>query len=251
MDEVAKTIEDVLEQRNWSGQAALSLVGRVQSLETVHFGRCGAAQLWTLRKFGASKGHMHRIPDNVEEALRWIKDYLPRARPRTIDALAKEPPIVVFTDGACETDGVTVGAVMFDGWEKARYIEHKMDEQVAESWRRGASKQVIGQAEIFPVLMATTSWRPLLENRYVIWFIDQDAARQALVKKYSPSEPSAKIIGDIAMQHATMGCYSWFARVPTDSNIADEASRFKFNEAVKWIPHTVRDRPCIPEGYGF
>ena len=61
-------------------------------------------------------------------------------------------------------------------------------------------------------------------------------------EKYSPSRASAIIIRDIALLHARRKCLSWFAWVPTGSNIGDEASRYKFGEAVRIVPHLVRDK---------
>ena len=62
----------------------------------------------------------------------------------------------------------------------------------------------------------------------MIYFLDQDAARQALVKAYSPSAPRVQIISDVFVEISAVDLSPWFSRVPTASNPADPASRMDF-----------------------
>ena len=77
-----------------------------------------------------------------------------------------------------------------------------------------------------------------LRGTHAAFFIDNDAARLGCVKGYSPSLPSAKLIGKVWLKMAELSVSPWFARVPTQSNIADAPSRgkipgmFKVDEAV-------------------
>ena len=85
--------------------------------------------------------------------------------------------------------------------------------------------QIIGQAELLPVLVAKIIWRRYLKNRRVIYFIDNDSARLALVRGYSPVLTSLTIIMRCAHQDSLSRSSSWYARVPTKSNIGDGPSR--------------------------
>ena len=49
-------------------------------------------------------------------------------------------------------------------------------------WKRSGRKQVISQAEIFPVLFAKETWKQVIENRSILYFLDNDSARMALVR---------------------------------------------------------------------
>ena len=67
-----------------------------------------------------------------------------------------------------------------------------------EAARKLATKsdqtQVIGQAELLPILVAKTIWEEHIENRKVIYFVDNDSARLAMIKGYSPVITSLRII---------------------------------------------------------
>ena len=55
-----------------------------------------------------------------------------------------------------------------------------------EVWTASGSKQVIGQAEIFPVLLARKFLQGRCQHRRILVFVDNDSARQALSKGRSP-----------------------------------------------------------------
>ena len=81
-------------------------------------------------------------------------------------------------------------------------------EQVDEWKTKAWQKQVIGQAELFPVLVAKLTWSKLLSGKRVMYFIDNEAARLGLVKAYSPVLPSLNII---------MACLKWSYENQSDS----------------------------------
>ena len=94
------------------------------------------------------------------------------------------------------------------------------------------SWQVIGKAELFPIFKARVILREELVQRDVICFIDNDSARQSMVKGYSPILPSCKLLGRTAWAEIALESRSWYARVPTMSNIGDTASRLDIDEIV-------------------
>ena len=63
------------------------------------------------------------------------------------------------------------------------------------------------------------------EGRPVLCFIDNDAARYALIKGSSPTPDSAWLSAMYWEKETDVGSYSWFERVPSPSNIADAPSR--------------------------
>ena len=55
--------------------------------------------------------------------------------------------------------------------------------QVADAWKTFPTQaQVIGQAEIVPLLLAKLTFKSYLDNAQMIAFVDNDSARQALIK---------------------------------------------------------------------
>jgi hypothetical protein len=118
---------------------------------------------------------------------------------------------------------------MIDGPWDVEAFGTEVPRRFREAWLQGSSTQVIGQAELFPVFVSMVTWAEKLRKRHVLVFLDQDAARQALVKAYSPSRPSAEIISAVFQEVEALEIYPWFSRVPTLSNAADAASRLDFS----------------------
>ena len=88
---------------------------------------------------------------------------------------------------------------------------------------------MIGQAELFPVLVAKRTWAKDLCGRRVIYFIDNEAACPGLVKAYSLVLPSLGIIMDCLTWDYANNSDSWYARVPSESNVSDGPSRLDFH----------------------
>ena len=106
-------------------------------------------------------------------------------------------------------------------------------------WRAGRSWQVVAQAELAPVFLAAVVWAERLRGKHLIVWIDQNAARQGLVKGYSPSEMSAELIDHALEALAQLGVYVWFTRVPTEANIADFPSRLQWALLEQVVPGTL------------
>ena len=92
-----------------------------------------------------------------------------------------------------------------------------------------SQKQVIGQAELLPVLIAKMAWREELVGRPVLTFIDNDSARFSLVAGNSPSVASSRIIAASSALDARLAIYPWISRVRSESNPADGPSRGDFD----------------------
>ena len=123
----------------------------------------------------------------------------------------------------------SIGAVLLDPVSGiAQYFGAELGPEAVEASSRAAGQtQVIGQAELYPVLTAKHTWRKILTDRSVLFFIDNDAARAGLLKGYSPSLPSLKIIVASCFSDYKLGCKIWYARVPSGANVADSPSRLK------------------------
>ena len=102
-------------------------------------------------------------------------------------------------------------------------------------WSRDQKKQLIGQAEILPTLLAKLTWPKKFENRSNLTFIDNDSARFSLVRGYSPVLDSASMVNENRLLDAQVATMSWYARVSTFSNIADGPSRLDFSEVRAFI----------------
>ncbi len=222
---------EVLDPRGVRRAALASLHGKVRYCRAQVFPRAGAGHLGTLVRFMYARGGRLKRAPELEAACRWWPAFIAESRAREVDALDNVKPVVVFTDGACEYDGepiVSAGGVLVVHGRPVSMFGLRLPEEVRRRWAHRRDQQVIGQAELFPVLVAMRVWGPWLKDRKVLYFIDNDAARHALVKGYSPVKASAATIHLVGLQELRLNTHSWFSRVPSASNIADAPSRLDF-----------------------
>jgi hypothetical protein len=160
-----------------------------------------------------------------------------------------EPPVVVFVDGACdELEGASVGGVLIDR-NKFECFGATLPPHLVSQWKSKEGQwQVIGQAEIFPLLVSRLTWRDALRGRRVLYFIDNDSARQAAIRSYSPVASSLKILMQIVEFDFEMSSLPWYTRVPTEVNISDEPSRMKYSGFVRDMGAKIVS-PKFPEGW--
>ena len=164
--------------------------------------------------------------------VRFATQTLAEALPRSVKAWHDEWPIVIFTDGACEEEAklVTHGAVLCDYVTNSfMFFGDHVPAEYLEEWKKSGKKQVICQAELFPIWISKITWKHLLLGRQVLWFCDNEAARAAMVKMYSPLLDSMLLIRNCAYEDVAAQSTNWYARVPSKSNISDAASRLDFS----------------------
>ena len=169
----------------------------------------------------------------VKQAIAYAVATLSAAPPRRVQPWSTDMPIVVFTDGACEDElaSVTHGAVVYiPGRRKRLVFGDAVPRQFVDFWARNGKKQVICQAELFPINVVKNTFADLLAGRSVSWFCDNEAARSALVKSYSPILHNFNLLMQSAELDLRLGLTNWYSRVPSSSNIADAASRLKWDE---------------------
>ena len=233
VESIIELANKILDKGNMNFKEALSLKGKLQFAEGQLFYRVTAAICRLLSRW-ASTGGWRPLTEEMRAGLKMIEPALSSAGPRMVQSISEERPIVIFTDGACEPQGTTVGGVLIVPGLQIQAFGGKLTKVAAESLAaKEGQRQVIGQAELLPLLVAKTIWREFLSNRKVIYFMDNDGSRQAVIKGYSPVITSLRIILKCAHSDAVSRSTPWYARVPTKSNIGDEPSRMRKSELIK------------------
>ena len=110
---------------------------------------------------------------------------------------------------------------------KPEFFGQEIRDKKVQDWLKAGSKHPVYQAELLPVVAAICTWRAVLRDRELLRFIDNEAARHALVKGYSPILSAAKLLGEAWLAIAEVGTAVWVARVPSGSNPADAPSRLQ------------------------
>ena len=207
---------------------ALSLKGKFDFAQGQTFGRVLAPTARVLSKWVGKRGSF-RPDDEMILALQHARNHFTCSGPRVLHPQCADAPVLVFTDGACE-EVTSVGGVLVDG-DVRECFGAVVPQKLIDDWKSSAEQvQVIGQAELFPVLVAKLTWASRLRGRRCIFFLDNESARLALVKAYSPVLASLRIVVDIVMWDYSNRLDSWYARVPTCANISDCVSRMSTKE---------------------
>eukprot|EP00435_Cladocopium_sp_Y103_P059649 s2238_g21.t1 len=93
------------------------------------------------------------------------------------------------------------------------------------------------QLESFAVLVAFHLWGSELKRRHVVVFLDNEGCRYLILKGYANNANLQDIVHGIARLELQWCMLPWYARVPTECNLADYPSREKAHEM---LPETLR-----------
>jgi hypothetical protein len=126
----------------------------------------------------------------------------------------------------------SIGALVVDTATGVRKIfDGKVPQKILDLWRSTVGLQLITQIDLWPVLACMFVASSTCSNRRVVFYIDNDAARESLIKAFSPSLASMSIITAFYVEVENLHIIPWFARVPSTSNPADLPSRNQSEEA--------------------
>ena len=250
ISDLTHTLDDIISSGKCPAPLMAEVKGKAQFAAAQTAGRLAAGPLhiMSLHHFHTKSGHMNQA---TISAIKRLREILSCSPPRTLHFSGEVRPILVFTDGACEgvlRQIVTIGAVIIDTAKKLSEMwgGHVCPELVRQ-WQDEGKTQVIGQAELLPTAMVRLSNNEMFRHRRVIFFIDNDSARQALIKGWSPSVSSSHIVQLMVDAEVGSQTWTWYSRVPTKSNPADDPSRLVFvsgpdNRYARTIP-----MPDIPK----
>ena len=120
------------------------------------------------------------------------------AAPRKLDRRSSVRPVLIFTDGACE-DVTTIGGYALFLCGASDMFGAVIPSSLAAQWKsRTQQSQIIGQAELYRLLVARLTWASRLKGQRVMFFVDNESARLAAIKAYSPVLASTKILAEMS-----------------------------------------------------
>ncbi len=236
VESVGEQIDDILAAGFVRPAVAAQLAGRLQFASGQTMGRAGASMLWHLRRAASATGARVALDEAARVTLAWWSEAMRSARPREVAMDDAGPPVLIFTDGFCDPEHdppvAGFGALLYDPLDDVTecfgaYLPPTMARDLVEEV---GGRQLVGQAELIPAIAAREAWGSRLKKRRVINFVDNDAARHGLVRGYSPSSASCWLLGEFWRRELILEASSWFARVASESNVADGPSRLRFDE---------------------
>ena len=192
---------------------------------------------------------MSFVDFELERVLRFCIVLLTKAKPRRISIDEDIRCNIIMTDAAVDEDGNlkgSIGGVLFSHrLSQPEYFSAEIPDDVMKLWSSRGSLNVIGQAEILPVTVAKAIWQSELKGARNLFFIDNESARECLIRCFSPNEFSRQLILRSVAYDAEIGGLNWYSRVPTRANWSDGPSRLKSEEFVKAFGAKKREVPKL------
>ena len=230
-EEMHKAIMNVIDTSEVSGKMLEKIRGRILFQRSLCYGRFGGVALrqLTIACTAAASASSRTVPLHLLPDLRAALHALAHAissTPARLIRVALHLPIILFTDGSYEVDeGMRVGGVLFDRIHgKMEYFGARLSAE-AEQTLLQSSKNPITAVELAAALLAVLLWQSVLSGQAFIAFVDNDAAKHAVVRGYSSVADVAVLaahIADAEINHQTLG---YWERVASPSNLADPPSR--------------------------
>ena len=225
--ELDSQISDAISAGKLSSAASASLKGRLGFAEGQLFGRSTRKLVNELGKHSLATPKNGKLSFDTLFALKFVKEKILNAPPRIVDVNSKSV-LYVFTDAAFESEGKSggLGAVLLSSsGEVVHWAGQMLNAEFIARIMVEDQKQVIGELETLAVLAAIHLWESYLTAKHVVFFIDNEASRFCILKGYSKNDVISKMVHSLASHEERVGCFTWFARVPSEANIADAPSR--------------------------
>ena len=90
---------------------------------------------------------------------------------------------LIFTDASFNPDsrmGGVAGVLFPKEKDCLLFFSDFIPKELVELWISSGSKQIIGQAEMIPAVLAKSVWKEMLKEGRNIFFIDKERARECL-----------------------------------------------------------------------
>ena len=233
--ELLSQIEVHLEQNCLKPKDAERLRGRLQWYDTFLFGRIANYSMSVISKRAISCSMGGSLDPPLRRALQFLKEHVLVSQPVQLTKAAGKT-YFIFTDGAVEPteDGTrilaSVGGILYnaDGVAEAFFSE-QVPQLILDMFLQHSSHPIF-EVELLAVVVAAHVWAQAIANTYMVFYIDNEAAKSALMKSHSSvlfGNVLTTCFAQIEFEH---NLKVWFGRVPSYSNPADKPSRFEIQQ---------------------
>ena len=212
-----------------SSADSLKLRGRMQFTAGQLFGRVAKTCLAKVTNHAYRSGSTD-VSDSLASSLPLFKTFLLAQRPRLVSR-ALSQTWTVFTDASYEQDESGRPTAGFGGvlvspsGKPTNFFSFELSGDDLQKLNPAGKKTATFKCEFFAVLVALSLWQKQLTNRQVVFYVDNDGVRDVLIS-CSTSDPVGHVLLTKVLElEGTLALSSWFTRVPSKSNIADDPSR--------------------------
>ena len=232
--ELADALGNVLEKNEIDSKQAERLRGRMIFFEGFAYGRTANAALKSFGKACTGPRTTAVLDSELKQAILFLQDRVRVAKPLKIDSNLHDTWFI-FTDGALEDEGRrgTIGAVLVDPSGRcAEFFGLDVGSDVLADFLT-YSRHPIHELEILPVVVSSILWGSRYRGANIVHFIDNESARMAFIKGRGETPWAKTLVQSFVLKEEALEHKTWFARVPTHSNLADAPSRLDFCELLE------------------
>ena len=230
-EELIKFLDAVLKTGKLKKAEALKLRGRLQFASGNVFGRIAKSILSAVTAH-AYYCKSQELDDRTVLALTLHRQLLHDGRPRELRPTTGKVSFVQTDACYDQVDGKVlagIGAVLFDSEGKPlRYFSQKLSDEMVRTLNPHDRKTAIYECEFFALACSLLLWGDLMGGSAVI-YTDNNALGDSLISCNTSNGVGRTIlVASLALEFNKQIC-PWYARVPTDSNLADGPSRLDFS----------------------
>ena len=210
----------------------------MQFAEAQFYGRLGKSCLRELTRHAYSGSTAVAGP--LKNHLVSFRSLLGSETPRRVGRLSCRT-FILLTDACYEPGGdlvAGIGGVLLTGTGSALdFFSLKVPEEGCRLMSANDEATIIYELEALGVLIGMAIFCEHLSDCEkekepsvgvgITCFVDNDASRYALIKGYARKDVAGGVLKQIASMECEYGMVPWFARVNSESNIADGPSRLK------------------------
>eukprot|EP00435_Cladocopium_sp_Y103_P054817 s1566_g18.t1 len=226
--ELSENILAVLDSGKLSQADALKLRGRLQFADGQLFGRISKLCLKEITCH-AFQNSSSKLGPRLRSLLKMFSEQLNQGLPRKICGVTSRC-FYVFTDACYEPDRSDwkcgLGGIIYDhNGHAVQAFSLCLTQDQIHALGGASKKTIIFEAELLAVIVAFSLWKNLLANSPVVFFVDNNSARDVAISANSRSRLIAGLVEQLLKAEEFAACYCWFGRVPSPSNPADDPSR--------------------------
>ncbi len=225
--DLAKLMADTLSRGTLSSSEAASLRGRLGFAEGQLFGRAIRKLINVLWSHVVQSQSKRKIPEPTRVALERVAARIVGAAPRMVDTQTGEV-FFMFTDACfeCETKIGGIGGVLIGpGGAVVSWFGSVVGSDLCTSFMAENQEQAIGELEAFAVYVGLKTWCGTLASKHVVCFVDNEGARFLILRGHSGNNTLDRIVHGVSLVEEDHCIFTWYARVPSEANVADHPSR--------------------------
>ena len=250
ISDLVQLLGTIVQREKLTGSEASSLHGQLNFAQGQYYG-CSLKPAMVFLQKVMRLGWQSHFREELILMSTYLVTALRTCPPRTISTSDCKVPVMIFTDGAYEPERAGLvgssGMVIFDpatGFKMVQAVE--VSQQLLDHWKRHGSKQPIAYLELWPVAVCLFHYGASMSGRRVIFYIDNNAVRDALIKGVSPNVDMFCMLAFNSLQISIHSLSVWYTRISSASNPGDAPSRDQAEEMARRLGASLCEPLPVP-----